>query len=88
MHMRHKLDQDTRLIKGLVLDHGARHPDMPKRLEVCAGACRGCAGAHRGVQGRAGPRPAAAHDMIMTRTAGSGAARAAAAAASGVLHAA
>ena len=31
--MRHKLDSDTRLIKGLVLDHGARHPDMPKRLE-------------------------------------------------------
>jgi hypothetical protein len=34
MHMRHKLDQDTRLIKGLVLDHGSRHPDMPKRVEV------------------------------------------------------
>lgn len=33
MHMRHKLDSDTRLIKGLVLDHGSRHPDMPKRLE-------------------------------------------------------
>jgi T-complex protein 1 subunit zeta len=27
--------QDTRLIKGLVLDHGARHPDMPTRLEDC-----------------------------------------------------
>merc|ERR1712176_574433 len=26
---------DTRLVKGLVLDHGARHPDMPKRLENC-----------------------------------------------------
>jgi len=37
MHMRHKLDQDTRLVKGLVLDHGARHPDMPKRVEVGAG---------------------------------------------------
>ena len=35
LHMRHKLDRDTRLIKGLVLDHGARHPDMPKRLENC-----------------------------------------------------
>lgn len=34
MHMRHKLDQDTRLVKGLVLDHGSRHPDMPKRVEV------------------------------------------------------
>ena len=33
--MKHKLDKDTRLIKGLVLDHGARHPDMPKHLENC-----------------------------------------------------
>ena len=22
-----------RLVKGLVMDHGARHPDMPKRVE-------------------------------------------------------
>eukprot|EP00932_Pfiesteria_piscicida_P004214 SRR837773.14116.p2 GENE.SRR837773.14116~~SRR837773.14116.p2 ORF type:complete len:403 (-),score=201.38 SRR837773.14116:83-1117(-) len=35
MHMKNKLITDTRLIKGLVLDHGARHPDMPKRLENC-----------------------------------------------------
>jgi T-complex protein 1 subunit zeta len=33
MHMRHKLDTDTKLIRGLVLDHGSRHPDMPKRLD-------------------------------------------------------
>lgn len=33
MHMRHKLDSDTRLVKGLVLDHGGRHPDMPKRVD-------------------------------------------------------
>lgn len=33
MTMRHKLSSDTRLIKGLVLDHGSRHPDMPKRIE-------------------------------------------------------
>ena len=26
---------ESRLVKGLVLDHGARHPDMPKRLENC-----------------------------------------------------
>lgn len=31
--MRHKLDKDTRLVRGLVLDHGSRHPDMPKRVE-------------------------------------------------------
>ena len=35
MHMRHKLDQDTQLVRGLVLDHGSRHPDMPKRLDNC-----------------------------------------------------
>ncbi|XP_073830597.1 chaperonin containing TCP1 subunit 6 [Musca autumnalis] len=33
MEMQHKTATDTTLIKGLVLDHGARHPDMPKRLE-------------------------------------------------------
>ena len=33
MHMRHKLARDSRLVRGLVLDHGARHPDMPRRLE-------------------------------------------------------
>merc|ERR1719343_1952767 len=35
LHMKNKLVTDTRLVKGLVLDHGARHPDMPKRLENC-----------------------------------------------------
>lgn len=33
--MKQKLEKDTRLIRGLVLDHGARHPDMPKRLDNC-----------------------------------------------------
>jgi T-complex protein 1 subunit zeta len=33
MKMLHKNDTDSRLIKGLVLDHGPRHPDMPKRVE-------------------------------------------------------
>ncbi|KAJ3220383.1 T-complex protein 1 subunit zeta [Dinochytrium kinnereticum] len=33
MRMMHKNDTDTRLVKGLVMDHGARHPDMPKRVE-------------------------------------------------------
>merc|ERR1712136_677100 len=36
MEMQHKLDCDTTLIKGLVMDHGARHPDM-KKSEVNAG---------------------------------------------------
>lgn len=33
MEMKHKTDLDTTLIKGLVLDHGARHPDMKKKVE-------------------------------------------------------
>lgn len=33
MHMLHKFDFDTRLVKGLVLDHGARHPAMPKEIK-------------------------------------------------------
>lgn len=33
MHMVHRLSSDTRLVRGLVLDHGARNPDMPKKLE-------------------------------------------------------
>ncbi|KAJ1063887.1 hypothetical protein K5549_009199 [Capra hircus] len=32
MEMKHKSETDTSLIRGLVLDHGARHPDM-KRVE-------------------------------------------------------
>jgi len=31
MEMQHKTDMDTQLVRGLVLDHGARHPDMKKR---------------------------------------------------------
>ncbi|EGW35781.1 uncharacterized protein SPAPADRAFT_147424 [Spathaspora passalidarum NRRL Y-27907] len=33
MTMQHGHSKDTELIKGLVLDHGARHPDMPRRVE-------------------------------------------------------
>jgi T-complex protein 1 subunit zeta len=35
MHMQHKLSTETRLVKGLVMDHGGRHPEMPKKLEHC-----------------------------------------------------
>ncbi len=35
MHMMHKMSTESKLIKGLVLDHGARHPDMPTRMEKC-----------------------------------------------------
>lgn len=33
MQMQHKTDMASTLIKGLVMDHGGRHPDMPKRVE-------------------------------------------------------
>ena len=35
MKMQHQSDQDTRLIRGIVMDHGTRHPGMPKRLTNC-----------------------------------------------------
>lgn len=35
MHMQHKTSAETELIRGLVLDHGARHPDMPKFVKNC-----------------------------------------------------
>lgn len=35
MHMQHKMSTESKLIKGLVLDHGARHEGMPTRLENC-----------------------------------------------------
>lgn len=35
MTMCHRLDIDTRLIRGLVLDHGTRHPDMNKSAKNC-----------------------------------------------------
>ncbi|CDK26200.1 unnamed protein product [Kuraishia capsulata CBS 1993] len=33
MSMLHQSANDTEFVRGLVLDHGARHPDMPKRVE-------------------------------------------------------
>ncbi|KAG7661780.1 CCT6 [[Candida] subhashii] len=33
MTMQHGHSKETELVKGLVLDHGARHPDMPRRIE-------------------------------------------------------
>eukprot|EP00188_Purpureofilum_apyrenoidigerum_P001215 Plantae.Rhodophyta-Purpureofilum_apyrenoidigerum.ctg16527.p1 GENE.Plantae.Rhodophyta-Purpureofilum_apyrenoidigerum.ctg16527~~Plantae.Rhodophyta-Purpureofilum_apyrenoidigerum.ctg16527.p1 ORF type:complete len:531 (+),score=100.69 Plantae.Rhodophyta-Purpureofilum_apyrenoidigerum.ctg16527:142-1734(+) len=32
MAMEHRTLKESRLVKGLVLDHGGRHPDMPKKL--------------------------------------------------------
>mmetsp|Transcript_46743 Transcript_46743/g.94284 ORF Transcript_46743/g.94284 Transcript_46743/m.94284 type:complete len:543 (-) Transcript_46743:258-1886(-) len=33
MTMQHKLQSDSKFIRGLVLDHGSRHPDMPTYME-------------------------------------------------------
>lgn len=35
MEMQHRTESDTSLVRGLVLDHGGRHPDMPKALKNC-----------------------------------------------------
>eukprot|EP00745_Piridium_sociabile_P030418 TRINITY_DN50430_c0_g2_i2.p1 TRINITY_DN50430_c0_g2~~TRINITY_DN50430_c0_g2_i2.p1 ORF type:complete len:551 (-),score=182.31 TRINITY_DN50430_c0_g2_i2:662-2263(-) len=33
MEMQHKTDMDSTLVRGLVMDHGARHPDMKKHTK-------------------------------------------------------
>merc|ERR1712107_508816 len=35
MEMQHRSEAESILVRGLVMDHGGRHPDMPKRLENC-----------------------------------------------------
>lgn len=39
MHMQHKMSTESKLIKGLVLDHGGRNSDLPTRLENCYILC-------------------------------------------------
>jgi len=35
MEMQHRSELQSTLVRGIVLDHGGRHPDMPKGLENC-----------------------------------------------------
>src|SRR4051812_7012635 len=35
LSMLHKSDLNTEFVKGIVMDHGTRHPDMPKRCKNC-----------------------------------------------------
>lgn len=35
LHMKQHLATDSQFIRGMVMDHGTRHPDMPKRLKNC-----------------------------------------------------
>jgi len=39
MHMQHKMSTESKLIRGLVLDHGGRHSDLPSSLENCYILC-------------------------------------------------
>lgn len=39
MHMQHKMSNESKLIRGLVLDHGARYSDLPSDLENCYILC-------------------------------------------------
>lgn len=35
MHMIHKMSTDSKLVRGLVLDHGGRHSELPSDLKNC-----------------------------------------------------
>jgi T-complex protein 1 subunit zeta len=35
MHIREALATDSKLVRGMVMDHGSRHDDMPEKLENC-----------------------------------------------------
>ena len=39
MHMQHKMSTESRLVRGLVLDHGGRQSDLPGRLNNCYIMC-------------------------------------------------
>jgi T-complex protein 1 subunit zeta len=39
MHMQHKMSNESKLIRGLVLDHGARYSDLPSDLKDCYVLC-------------------------------------------------
>ena len=39
MHMQHKMSTESKLVRGLVLDHGGRHSDLPSSLTDCYILC-------------------------------------------------
>ena len=39
MHMQHKMSTESKLVRGLVLDHGGRYSDLPSSLENCYILC-------------------------------------------------
>jgi len=39
MHMQHKMSTETKLVRGLVLDHGGRYSELPSSMENCYILC-------------------------------------------------
>ena len=39
MHMQHKMSTESKLVRGLVLDHGSRYSDLPSSMENCYILC-------------------------------------------------
>lgn len=39
MHMQHKMSTESKLVQGLVLDHGGRYSDLPSSMENCFILC-------------------------------------------------
>jgi len=39
MHMQHKMSTESKLVRGLVLDHGGRYSDLPSSLNNCYILC-------------------------------------------------
>ena len=39
MHMQHKMSTESKLVKGLVLDHGGRYSDLPSTMRNCYILC-------------------------------------------------
>jgi len=39
MHMQHKMSTESKLVKGLVLDHGGRYSDLPSSMKNCYILC-------------------------------------------------
>jgi len=39
MHMQHKMSTESKLVRGLVLDHGGRYSDLPSQMKNCFVLC-------------------------------------------------
>jgi len=39
MHMQHKMSTESKLVRGLVLDHGGRYSELPSSMKNCYILC-------------------------------------------------